>query len=499
MSDHLIEREEWAERVLAISPPGGSDLLDHLAALRGRPGQRWTRTTREMLAARPELLEFAHGMVAVFVEMLEQGEKPYRDEHGQVVMAPWREQLDMSGNDAVLRAAIWALGVAGPPWAAELLARAGVCGRFVTNEPGNLLNIATSAVRALGEIGAAEQLARLQSRITHRTVLKAIGPALDDACARRGLTLDEVRESAVDDVGLEADGRRAFEIGEARAVLQVHPTRVELTWVQAGRERRTVPVGLRTAHKLEVDDVRRVVKEVRALLATERDRLDSLLLKGLSRSLDQWVPSYAEHPLVGVLARSLVWFVDGRAALPAAAPGRFTTLEGDFEPRPTATVELLHPLRLPDDELRAWQRVVTGEQTVAQLFRETFRPDAEEADSTRSFRFARKTVDYDRAHALLQSRGWTLPFQGPWDRDGSFEAVREFGPVRAAWFIEDRAAEPEGGMMQLALTGAVTFSHAGVPVAMTDVDPVVLSEILRDLSLVTAGSPGPIPAPRPPL
>ena len=55
------------------------------------------------------------------------------------------------------------------------------------------------------------------------------------------------------------------------------------------------------------------------MLPVQRDRLDRLMAERTAWPVATWRQRYLDHPLVGALARNLIWTVDGRTFLPAAS------------------------------------------------------------------------------------------------------------------------------------------------------------------------------------
>ena len=51
------------------------------------------------------------------------------------------------------------------------------------------------------------------------------------------------------------------------------------------------------------------------MLPAQRDRIDSMFLLQKTWPIDEWRERYLDHPLVGTIARRLIWCVDGAPAL----------------------------------------------------------------------------------------------------------------------------------------------------------------------------------------
>jgi len=94
------------------------------------------------------------------------------------------------------------------------------------------------------------------------------------------------------------------------------------------------------------------------LLTAQRDRVDRLFLDRKTWDLDAWRERYLDHPIVGVIARRLVWRFtrDGQPATgPAGRPDRRREDREVTGLDRATTVELWHPIEATTDEVMAWR------------------------------------------------------------------------------------------------------------------------------------------------
>jgi hypothetical protein len=321
-------------------------------------------------------------------------------------------------------------------------------------------------------------------------VRERVAAAMDGAAERAGVSPEDLEETSVPDFGLGDDGVAARRVGEYEALLAVTPDdRVQLSWRDPnGKALRGVPQAVKRDHADALAELKAAQKELRALLPAQRARLERLLRDHRSWSLAEWRERYAEHPLVGTLARRLIWRVGDELAMPR--DGGLVDRRGRaLEPADDAQVALWHPLGDDVDAARGW-RLWLEEQLVRQPFKQAHREvylltDAERATSTYSNRFAGHVVRQHQLASLLHARGWTYTLQGAWD---SFNTPRLALPehdLEAEFWLTVLSEEAGAtGVFPHIGTDQVRFAGAdGEPVELERVPPLVFSEVMRDVDL----------------
>jgi hypothetical protein len=178
--------------------------------------------------------------------------------------------------------------------------------------------VANAGVRALSRLegeAALAELARLAARVTYKGTLKLLDQALQDHALALGLTREEIEELAVPGYGLAEGGRAVRELGPAgTAELLVRGLRAELTWRNgAGKVAKSVPSAVRREHPEELKDLKAAASDIDKMLSAQAARLDRQFLARRSWTYAAWRERYLDHPLVGTLARRLLWRVDGQA------------------------------------------------------------------------------------------------------------------------------------------------------------------------------------------
>ncbi|MBE8474306.1 DUF4132 domain-containing protein [Streptomyces justiciae] len=378
--------------------------------------------------------------------------------------------------------------------------------------------VANAGVTALARIDsepALAELARLATRVTYKGTLKLLNTSLDARAEAMGLSREEIEELAVPAYGLTEVGGAEHHLGESTARIEVSGTKTTLSWRNAtGKAVKSVPADVRRDHPDELKELKAAVKDIDKMLSAQSDRLDRQFVARRTWTYAAWRERYLDHPLVGTLARRLLWTIDGTTA--GYADGALRTLT-DTPVNGGTEVTLWHPVDHEPAEIVAW-RDWLERHGITQPFKQAHREvylltDAERTTGTYSNRFAAHYLRQHQFHALAAVRGWRnklrlsvddeappatreLPawglraeywIQGDGGENhddltdsGSFLRLRtdqvRFYPIDAA----ENSAHCCGGEYRMRPQGGVALAD---PLPLTDIPPLVLSEVLRDVDL----------------
>ncbi|KAJ3058495.1 hypothetical protein HK102_010472 [Quaeritorhiza haematococci] len=294
---------------------------------------------------------------------------------------------------------------------------------------------------------------------------------------------------------------------------------VHVSWSKAGKPLKSLPAAAKKEHPDEIKELQAAAKDVGKMLTAQRERIDGLFLARKSWPLEAWRPRYLDHPLVGAIARRLIWTfdADGKAVVGTWLDGRIVGV--DDEPLAglgeSTKVSLWRPIDRPVDEVTAW-RDWFDRHRVRQPFKQAHREvyvltDAERATRVYSNRFAAHVLRQHQFHALCAARGWRNKLRLM--VDDTYPATSRDLPewnLRAEFWIEGidgeygTATTDSGSYLHLA-TDQVRFYEIGAPqreahasgggyapdrreadaepIPLDRIPPLVLSEVFRDVDL----------------
>lgn len=384
-------------------------------------------------------------------------------------------------------------------------------------------NACINTLGALPDADAIAQLARMRLRVKNRAVIKTIDKALDAIAARAGLSREEMEEIAVPTYGLGPDSRREDMLGSCSVTVDARSGRALLQWKGSGGKRvKSVPAEVRSEYPEELAALKRLVKDLDALLDTQRNRIERMFLLERSWPYQVWRERYLEHPLVGVHARRLIWrFIhEGTERAGIWHDGTIADYRGrplEF-PEDSTLVRLWSPIGASVEEVLQW-RIWLEVREIVQPFKQAHREvyiltDAERATGTYSNRFAGHILRHHQFAVLCRERGWRFSLQVMWDgANTSTLDLPEWG-LQAEFWVEpvgDNEQISEAGMALYISTDQVRFySTEGVPAApvpvspeeyqrrmrewgsligpplpLENIPPIIFSEVMRDVDLFT--------------
>jgi predicted DNA-binding WGR domain protein len=412
-------------------------------------------------------------------------------------------QYIADANQDILRGLVWCCGFVPDASLARTLAAVGVSAYKKIPQVGaravRVGNACVATLGAMSSLDAVAQLSFLKIKVKFGTAQRMIEKQLNETAERLNVPREEMEEMSVPAYGMDDVGRRREALGDFAADLVVEPDGVELRWLKAdGKPQKSMPAAVQQNFAEELKELKAAVKDIDKMLSAQRDRLDGLYLQQRSWPLAVWRARYLDHPLVGVLARRLIWsFRTGkRAAAGIYHEGRI--VGSDDQPIPLGegtVVEPWHPLGRPVAEVTAWRDQLERHQ-VRQPFKQAHREvyvltDAERATRTYSNRFAAHILRQTQYRALAQGRGWTVNLVGAWDAGDEGVAKRTLArwDVRAEFWVTS-AGERDDNLMSAGLTHVATDqvrfyrpADANDPMRLADVPPLVFSEVMRDVDL----------------
>jgi hypothetical protein len=510
----LTTDEAWTRRLTAAlasmdAPSHGhwDALLAHCAkATSSKPSGKWLEQAGTLIQAiGPDA--FAAVLVATLEEIGKPGTPPKFYILGQAMDGDPTTVHDTHSD--LLRGLVWCASlVPHDEVIAALGTAADTCFRKI---PGvgprapKIGNACLTALSGVSSVTAVGQLSRLKTRAKHVSIRKQLDKALDTAAVKTGMSAAELEEVAAPTCGLTAVGEYREQLGDFTALLRATDSLgIEILWHRPdGKTQASVPAAVREHHPAPLKALKQREKEIAKLLPAQRDRLEQQLLEQRSWSLPDFRSRFLDHPLVGVVARRLIWrFTDGtRTGDGIWHDGRLVDERGSALDwlGDAARVCLWHPLNAAVDRVKAWRDWLEA-QEVRQPFKQAHREiylltDAERQTGAYSNRFAAHILKQHQFAALCQQRSWRYTLQGEWDSANTPMRALPQWDLRAEFWIEPIRAEPgpiferadlgHTGVYVYVATDQVRFypGDGPIPLPLAEVPPLVFSEIMRDVDL----------------
>ena len=362
-------------------------------------------------------------------------------------------------------------------------------------------NACLTALSDLATESAVAQLGRLKVNAKHASTRKQIERAYDRAAEKVGVNKEELLELAVPDFGMQETGVYKQLLGGCEVVVRVTTAgKFEQTWTNLkGKAQKSVPAIIKNEFTEEWKNHKRKVKEMEGLIPSIRKRLERLFVAERRWKFSEFRKRYLNHPLVGAIARRLIWNFERKQGSCSLIfhDGEFLNSqdeEVDEKQLVEAEVSLWHPMHASAEDVLAWRDWLFKHQVV-QPFKQAHREiyvltDAEMETCFFSNRFAAHVLRQHQLNALCQQRGWRYDLQGDWCSWN--QPTMEIPGTDLC--VEFDVEPPEAGevtdhMVYVYVTsGQVRFRRAAenssaAGVRLADVPPLIFSEVMRDIDL----------------
>ncbi|MGW1188180.1 DUF4132 domain-containing protein [Streptomyces sp. NPDC002559] len=318
-----------------------------------------------------------------------------------------------------------------------------------------------------------------------------------------GLTGEQLGDRLVPDFGLDADGSTVIDYGTRRFTVGFDEQLRPYVKDADGMVRKALPApGVKDDQTLAPAERKRFAtlkKDVRTVASDQVRRLEQAMVTQRSWTDGEFRELFVDHPLMRHLVCRLVWTgeADGAVTTFRVAEDRtFADAEDELLTLPEgATVRLAHPLSL-GEERDTWAELF-ADYEILQPFPQLGRPvhalTGEEAAGHRLARFEGVTVPVGKLLGLTK-RGWERG--APQDAGVECWMSRPAGAGR--YLVIDLDPGIAVGMVDelgdQTLEAVRIGSSPGYyrpgddhPLRLGDLDPVLASELLADLTEVTAG------------
>ncbi|MFD8634560.1 WGR and DUF4132 domain-containing protein [Streptomyces sp. NPDC059533] len=364
---------------------------------------------------------------------------------------------------------------------------------------------AVDGLEVLASIGSDVALLHLHG-IGQRVKFKALKvraqEKISEVAAELGLTGEQLSDRLVPDLGLEADGSTLVDYGTRRFTVGFDEQLKPYVLDDEGRRLKDLPrPGARDEAELATAERKRFMalkKDVRTIASDQIRRLEAAMVDGRSWTGAEFRQLFVEHPLVWHLVRRLVWRAEAAGEVTAfrVAEDR-TYADVDDEAvkfADDASITLAHPLHL-EGSLAQWSELFADYEIVQpfpQLGRPVMAVTEEEAGGARLTRFEGVTVPVGKLLGL-QKRGWERgePQDAGVERWFSRRLSHDCHLVIAldmgiAVGMIDEFPDQKLETIWLDRQPGDHWRSRSYPLKFGDLSPVIVSEVLADLTELTS-------------
>ncbi|MEV8532391.1 DUF4132 domain-containing protein [Streptomyces sp. NPDC051211] len=357
---------------------------------------------------------------------------------------------------------------------------------------------------AIGTDTALLSLHGIAQRVKFKALKARAVQKIDEVAAVLGLTGEQLSDRLVPDFGLDAEGTTVVDYGPRRFTVGFDEQLKPYVLDETGKRLKDLPKpGVKDDAEQAPAERKRFAalkKDVRTIASDQVRRLEDAMVAQRTWTGAEFRRLFVEHPLVWHLARRLVWLAEAEGTVTAFRVAEDRTYADVEDETVTladdAVVRLAHPLHLGAEALPAWSELF-ADYEILQPFRQLGRPvhvpTEEEAAGYRLTRFEGFTVPVGRLLGLTK-RGWERGV--PQDAGVERWISRRLGPKVYLVIALDMGIAvgmvnefPDQKLETVWLDTHPTdhWQHRGeYTLKFADIDPVLASEVLADLTELTA-------------
>ena len=198
---------------------------------------------------------------------------------------------------------------------------------------------------------------------------------LDQYSRIRGLDTEVLRDSVMADFGLDKDGRKTFDLGNATVEASVNKElKLELYNINADKKIKSIPKRGADPEKYEkakaeVADIKKNLKEI---VKNRTNLLFNAFLSGKTRKADSWKSSYLNNFILHKVGELVVWNQKGDTFI-LTENGLIDCNGNEYGINDKDPIGVAHPMDMKNGEAKAWQRYFTS-HGLKQPFEQVWEP-----------------------------------------------------------------------------------------------------------------------------
>ncbi|MCP4158010.1 MAG: DUF4132 domain-containing protein [bacterium] len=340
--------------------------------------------------------------------------------------------------------------------------------------------------------------------------------SVENLAARKGWTHAELEDRTVPMAGLNQWGQMVLDYGSREFVCSLDKN---LKWqieTREGKRLRALPKPAEGDDRAKVKAARKQLKEskkvLKSLLVKQEERLYQSMCMGREWRFEDWRLYLANHPVVSVFCKRLVWEVIGkkgkRVTFKPAGGGTLVDAEGkEVAVDKNASIRLPHTAVVSNDVAGTWQEHFKKKENVnlfPQFPGDYFLPEEGDKELTGVDFFQGYMMDNMVLRNALRTLGYAMGAME--DERLVFTYVKEFSRMGIQVAIETSGSELTAGRHPVAIArfyfrkligessrGFGLTVHAP-KIQLKQVPPILLSETWSAIKEVTAKGTGYDPA-----
>jgi hypothetical protein len=365
-----------------------------------------------------------------------------------------------------------------------------------------------ACLRAIGTDTALMQINAIAQKAKSKPLKSKAREAMEAVAKERRMTREQLEDRVVPECGLDERGSRVFDFGPRQFCFVLGPEMRPMVRDDKGKLRANLPKpGVKDDGELAnqaAADWKLLKKQVRQVVKVQTVRLEQAMVTGRRWTVKEFEALLVRHPLVISLVCKLLWGgYDRSGQLAALFRVNQDQTYADLKDEELSLagireVGIVYPLHLSDELGSAWGKLLSDREIVPpfpQLGREVYRLQDAELEAEEITRFAAVRVPAVSLVGTLERLGWA---RGIPEHAGVFHehskpfyaanvtAIVQYEGVPVKRMVHWKDQAIERCFFIPGIYAPAIHIHHQQKLRLRQVDPVVVSEVLRDLSTIAA-------------
>lgn len=366
-------------------------------------------------------------------------------------------------------------------------------------------------LRTIGSDTALMQINSLSQKLQFKGLKQKAGECMEAIAQSRGMSKNELEDRIIPDCGLDEKGQRVFDFGTRQFKFALGSDLKAMIREPDGKLKTDLPKPNSKddaeKSKAAIDDWKLLKQQIKDIAKIQAIRLEQAMVTGRNWSVADFKKFLVHHPLMIHIVRMLIWgeFNDEGKLLRAFRVTEDHTYadeeDRDLELGDTSKIRVVHAMLLSEDLKAKWQGLLLDYEIVPpfkQLERPIFKLEAAENELLEITRFKDIQVPAVSMVGIFDRCGWR---RGVPEDAGCFYSHSKFFPgagvcvlatyqgVSVGYMMDSEPQSVESCFFFKADSDRVDiyFDARKInKIPLGKVDPIVISEVLHDLVLISA-------------
>lgn len=373
-------------------------------------------------------------------------------------------------------------------------------------------------LRAIGSDTALMQINGIAQKIKYQGLKQRAIECLQAIARDRNLTPEQLEDRIIPDFGLDRRGNRIFDFGSRQFHFVLAPDLKPMVKDGNGKIKDNLPKpGVNDAEKANqaIADWKLLKKQISQTIKIQSVRLEQAMITERRWSWQEFETLLAHHPFMTHLVQRLVWAgyaTDNQLISTFRLAEDQTYADANdqgYDPEAIATVGIIHPIHLTAEQRTAWSEAFSDYEIIPpfpQIDREIYTLQPAEREAVEIIRFKDIQIPGITLARTMESLGWQ---QGGLHDHGDYRVHYKYfskqNVTAIAGDYEHQHVAQSGIYGDDAIDGCLFLagehSHPyeypapgswydkhlkAKHLHLGEVDSLVITEVLRDLHIVTA-------------